>query len=109
MTYFVKRNTQQPLAQLEEGCSQDDSLMEKLFNDHGHWHKHEKPVKWEQPDTGIENEHFWRVFDTCLNALPERYGRFFMMREFLELESAEICSNEAVSVNHLNVTLYRRG
>ncbi|MDW6002988.1 RNA polymerase factor sigma-70 [Vibrio mangrovi] len=95
-------------SQLETGeCSQGDALMEKLFDDHGHWYKHERPVKWQQPDSGIENEHFWRVFDTCLNALPERYGRLFMMREFLELETPEICTNEEISVSHLNVTLYR--
>jgi RNA polymerase sigma-70 factor (ECF subfamily) len=95
-------------SQLEEGNGiQGESLIEKLFDDHGHWHKHERPLKWQQPDSGIENEHFWRVFDACLNALPERYGRLFMMREFLELTSAEICINEEISANHLNVTLYR--
>lgn len=30
-----------------------------------------------------------------------------MMREFLELDSEEICSNENISGNYLNVTLYR--
>ncbi|KUJ00329.1 RNA polymerase factor sigma-70 [Vibrio sp. MEBiC08052] len=95
-------------SQLEQGdCTQGDALMEKLFDQHGHWHKHERPVKWQQPDSCIENEHFWRVFDACLNALPERYGRLFMMREFLELETPEICHNEDISVSHLNVTLYR--
>ncbi|SHO56098.1 RNA polymerase factor sigma-70 [Vibrio quintilis] len=100
-------------SQLESGhcsdgyCGNEEGLMEQLFNKNGHWHKHERPVKWQQPDSGIESEHFWRVFETCLNALPERYGRLFMMREFLELESTEICHNETISVNHLNVTLYR--
>ncbi|WNJ96177.1 RNA polymerase factor sigma-70 [Vibrio ruber] len=95
-------------SQLEQGdCTQGDALMEKLFDQHGHWQKHERPVKWQQPDSCIEDEHFWRVFDTCLNALPERYGRLFMMREFLELATPEICHNEDISVSHLNVTLYR--
>jgi RNA polymerase sigma-70 factor (ECF subfamily) len=30
-----------------------------------------------------------------------------MMREFLELTTDEICSNEMISANSLNVTLYR--
>jgi RNA polymerase sigma-70 factor (ECF subfamily) len=30
-----------------------------------------------------------------------------MMREFLELETKEICENEEVSVSNLNTTLFR--
>ncbi|AEF53263.1 RNA polymerase factor sigma-70 [Marinomonas posidonica] len=95
-------------SQLEEGPNiSGEALMDKLFSENGHWQKHERPQKWDDPDHGIENEHFWRVFDACLNALPEKYGRLFMMREFLEMETPEICHNEEISVTSLNVTLYR--
>jgi RNA polymerase sigma-70 factor (ECF subfamily) len=95
-------------SQLEDGTGVNgDALMDQLFNENGHWHKHERPAKWNHPDSGIESEHFWRVFDACLNALPARYARLFMMREFLELESNEIIDNEEITVSHLNVTLYR--
>jgi RNA polymerase sigma-70 factor (ECF subfamily) len=95
-------------SQLEDGKGTNgEALIEQLFNQNGHWHKHEAPVKWAQPDNSIENEHFWRVFDACLTALPARYGRLFMMREFLELESDEIVNNEEITISHLNVTLYR--
>jgi len=30
-----------------------------------------------------------------------------MMREFLELDTSEICQNENLTVSNLNVTLYR--
>jgi RNA polymerase sigma-70 factor (ECF subfamily) len=85
----------------------DDALYDTLFNQRGFWHPHERPVKWNQPDTDMENSHFWQVFDACLNCMPEKYGRLFMMREFLELTTDEICSNEMISANSLNVTLYR--
>ncbi|WP_202436338.1 MULTISPECIES: sigma-70 family RNA polymerase sigma factor [Vibrio] len=84
-----------------------DELLEKLFSDNGHWQKAERPVQWQEPEQYMENDHFWRIFDTCLRMMPENYSRLFMMREFLELDSDEICSNEAISGNHLNVTLYR--
>ena len=85
----------------------DDALYDTLFNQRGFWHPHERPAKWNQPDTDMENSHFWQVFDACLNGMPDKYGRLFMMREFLELTTDEICSNEMISVNSLNVTLYR--
>jgi len=85
----------------------DDALLDTLFNQAGHWHAEERPIKWNQPYTEKENSDFWKVFDICLNDLPAKYGRLFMMREFLELTTQEICSNESISVNSLNVTLYR--
>lgn len=85
----------------------DEELFDNLFNDKGRWHVQERPGKWKQPYTDMENSHFWRVFDVCLNCMPEKYGRLFMMREFLELSTSEICSNEDISVSSLNVTLYR--
>ncbi|ADZ89484.1 RNA polymerase factor sigma-70 [Marinomonas mediterranea] len=101
-----KRHT--AASQLEEGENLNgDALMDVLFAKNGHWNKSERPQKWDDPDHGVENNHFWRVFDACLNELPERYSRLFMMREFLEMETPEICENEAVTVSHLNVTLYR--
>lgn len=101
-----KRHT--AASQLEDGPNiNGEELIEKLFNEHGHWQKSERPQKWDNPDHGVENAHFWRVFDACLNALPEKYSRFFMMREFLEMDTTEICHNEEVSVSNLNVTLYR--
>ncbi|TDR06305.1 RNA polymerase factor sigma-70 [Marinomonas communis] len=93
---------------LEEGAGRsDEALLEDLFNEKGHWQKSERPKKWDEPDHDIENSHFWRTFDVCLEALPAKHSRYFMMREFLELETKEICENEEVSVSNLNTTLFR--
>lgn len=93
---------------LEEGAGRnDDALFDTLFSEQGHWQKEQRPQKWDEPDQDLENTHFWKVFDTCLDALPARYSRLFMMREFLELESNEICDNEELSVSNLNTTLFR--
>lgn len=93
---------------LEEGAAaNDEALIDAIFNDNGSWQKDERPKKWDEPDHGVENSHFWRIFDTCLEALPAKHSRFFMMREFLELDTNEICDNEEVSVSNLNTTLFR--
>ncbi|MBJ7551061.1 RNA polymerase factor sigma-70 [Marinomonas ostreistagni] len=93
---------------LEEGAGRsDEALLEDLFNEKGHWQKDERPKKWDEPDHGLESQHFWRTFDVCLDALPAKYSRFFMMREFLELDTNEICDNEDVTVSNLNTTLFR--
>jgi len=78
-----------------------------LFNDKGLWHLDERPVAWEQPMESVKNSHFWRVFETCLHGLPENQARIFMMREFLEFESQEICELQEITVSNLHVILYR--
>lgn len=93
---------------LEEGAAlNDDALFETLFTENGHWQKEQRPMQWDEPDHNVENTHFWRIFDACLDALPAKYSRLFMMREFLELDSNEICDNEDVTVSNLNTTLFR--
>ncbi|GAB0152137.1 sigma-70 family RNA polymerase sigma factor [Marinobacterium sp. BA1] len=101
------RQQQRYVSQDKDTDTNDEAWMDSLFNARGHWHRAQRPVKWQQPDLDIERSHFWRVFDICLNALPEHSARFFMMREFLELSTTEICHTESISENNLNVTLYR--
>ncbi|CAG9000095.1 MAG: ECF RNA polymerase sigma factor SigM [Candidatus Celerinatantimonas neptuna] len=84
-----------------------DELIDVLFKENGHWQRLERPKDWEHPSASIHSDQFWKVFDACLNSMPEKYGRLFMMREFLELSSVEICVNESLSTSNLNVILYR--
>lgn len=78
-----------------------------LFNERGYWPKHEHPQPWLTPEQVMKDEHFWRVFELCLDNLPTNQGRAFMMREFIELETDEICQTMELTVSNLNVLLYR--
>ncbi|MBL4606285.1 MAG: RNA polymerase factor sigma-70 [Pseudomonadales bacterium] len=84
-----------------------DEMQETLFDRKGLWKTEERPIAWSQPAEAVKNEHFWRVFDSCLNGLPENLARVFMMRELLELESNEICETLNISTSNLHVMLYR--
>lgn len=86
---------------------QEQVFTEALFKSNGHWHRAERPSSWNGPQGGVQSEHFWRVFDACLNGLPEKQARVFMMREFIELESEEICRQLGLSTSNLHVILYR--
>ncbi len=85
----------------------DEEASNLLFNRTGFWHVDERPVEWCEPAEAVKNDHFWRVFETCLAGLPEQMARLFMMREFLELKTQEICESEDISVSNLHVILYR--
>lgn len=78
-----------------------------LFNGKGYWHQDEHPQPWGNPDEYMKQDQFWEVFEVCLDNLPGEQGRAFMMREFIEFESHEICDTLAISESNLNVMLYR--
>lgn len=68
---------------------EDENNLDQLFDGKGFWQVSERPAAWSQPAQAVKSDHFWRVFEACLNGLPENLPRLFMMREFLELESPE--------------------
>lgn len=103
------RYRQRVIASSELGDEEqrEQAFMDALFKSNGHWHQAERPTSWSGPQGAVQSEHFWRVFDACLNGLPEKQARVFMMREFIELESEEICEQLALTTSNLHVILYR--
>lgn len=86
---------------------EDGDSTPALFDQRGHWKPEEKPADWGVPDLALHDEQFWRVFETCLDGLPARQGRAFMMREFVGLDSDEICTTIGITTSNLHVLLHR--
>lgn len=83
----------------------DDDALDALFLADGH--TREMPRQWGDPDATLEQKDFFRVLEVCLDKLPAQAARIFMMREWLELETDEICKELAISASNLWVILYR--
>ncbi|MCU6434958.1 sigma-70 family RNA polymerase sigma factor [Undibacterium sp. Jales W-56] len=80
-------------------------LIDSLFAKNGH--PHEIPRAWGNPDASLEQKDFFRVLEVCLEKLPANTARVFMMREWLELETEEICKELTLTTSNLWVLLYR--
>lgn len=91
---------------IEDGADWQDS-MEALFNERGRWREEVRPVEWPSPEEAAQSRQFWLAFETCLEVLPPNASRVFMMREFLGLESEEICAQAKLSTSNLHVILHR--
>ncbi|MEX1216777.1 sigma-70 family RNA polymerase sigma factor [Saccharospirillum sp.] len=85
----------------------DDDSSPSVFDTRGFWHQADRPNRWAQPVEAIDDAQFWRVFEACLEHLPPAQGRVFMMREFIELDSDEICQSVEISTTNLHVLLHR--
>lgn len=92
------------LASDDEG---DEALAEALFEPNGHWREQARPVRWADPEASFEQQQFWRVFEACLDHLPAKTARVFMMREILGLETGEICKETGISTSNCWVVLHR--
>ena len=92
------------LSQEEESM---DQTFDTLFKSNAHWTPGQRPNNWGNPEEALRQQRFWDVFDACLKHLPENTARVFMMREFLEFETAEVCSTLNITISNCNVILHR--
>lgn len=92
---------------VDDDDEDDSEVLTRLFDGTGHWHPATAPKPWRDPDASLEDARFWRVFEACLECLPERQARVFMMREFVGLETEAICKAIGLTVTNLHVLLHR--
>lgn len=79
----------------------------ELFDQKGMWQADEKPAAWGNPHDSLHQNQFWKVFEICLEGLPGKQARVFMMKEFIELDANEICNTVGITTTNLNVMLHR--
>ncbi len=83
-----------------------DDLDESLFETQGgHWR--EMPRDWGSPEAQLGQRQFFEVLEACMDHLPPTQGRVFMMREWLELGTDEICKELQITATNLWVLLHR--
>lgn len=82
-----------------------EDLDETLFDRTGHWS--DKPQDWGSPEAACGQRQFFEVLEACCDHLPATQGRVFMMREWLELDTDEICKELQISSTNLFVLLHR--
>jgi RNA polymerase sigma-70 factor (TIGR02943 family) len=76
-----------------------------VFNAAGMWQ--EAPADWGDPEQTLGRVEFFQVLELCVEQLPGVQGRVFMMREWLELDTPEICKALAITPTNAWVLLHR--
>ncbi|MGZ8257030.1 MAG: RNA polymerase factor sigma-70 [Gallionella sp.] len=85
----------------------EEADLSELFDHKGFWQPDERPVAWGNPEASLREGQFWQVFEACLDGLPPKQARVFMMREFIELDADEICASVQLTTSNLHVLLHR--
>ncbi|PKO30200.1 MAG: RNA polymerase subunit sigma [Betaproteobacteria bacterium HGW-Betaproteobacteria-9] len=92
---------------LDSGSDDDsaDPLEHMAFKADGHFA--EKPADWGNPEQDLKSRQFMAIMDACTQKLPAVQGRLFLMREWLEMSSEEICKELGLTATNLYVQLHR--
>ena len=99
----IRRQSRDPV--VASDAETEGAEIDELFTERGHWV--ERPAAWGDPDGAFEQSQFFKALEMCLERLPERTARVFMMREHLGAETGEICKELAITPTHCWVLLYR--
>lgn len=102
----LRERVRKPTQSMTLADGSDDEL-DELFDENGRWRKETQPSDWGQPEKAFKNDQFWQILEVCLESMKENVARVFMMREFLGLDTAEICSELEISESNCWVILHR--
>lgn len=85
-----------------DGEDLDASLLDSAAK--GHWRG--MPADWGSPEAHLGQRQFFDVLEACTDHLPPAQGRVFLMREWLELSTEDICKELQITATNLWVLLY---
>jgi RNA polymerase sigma-70 factor (ECF subfamily) len=89
-------------AQIESGEIED---FDELFKEDG---RRLHPVQnWGDPEELLSRQEFFEVLQACVDGLPSSLGRIFLMREWLEYETPQICKELNITATNCHVMLFR--
>lgn len=105
LDHFRRQSRETSLDELPEISSEIDEDSEDAFNERGGWKT--KPSDWGNPLQSLESREFMEILQHCLDALPERLARLFMLREVMEENTEMICQEMSITPTNLWTMLYR--
>jgi RNA polymerase sigma-70 factor (ECF subfamily) len=76
-----------------------------FFEPGGHWHA--RYAEWGDPEDAALRAQFLRILQACMDLLPPKLARLFMLREVLEEPTELICHELGISATNVWTMLYR--
>jgi len=103
MIDYFRKQTRQNTQEFDDELLNNDA---EYFDQTGHWQIDFS--SWSKPDKSVEQEQFLQVLEQCISRLPARMAQLFMLREFEDMSSDEICQLMSISsMNNFWVMLSR--
>ena len=101
----ILRQRKREVCLAEDESDGSDELDALMFRPDGHFAA--QPAEWGNPEQDLRSRQFFEVLEVCCEKLPAAMARVFMMREWLELSSEEVCKELQLTPTNLYVQLHR--
>ncbi len=101
----LRQHMREPVAAGANDAGEEEDLDALLYRSDGHFR--DMPEHWADPCSELQRDQFFAVLEACLEHLPNRQGRVFLMREWLEIDSRVICQELGIAPTNLWVQLHR--
>ncbi|RYG07516.1 MAG: sigma-70 family RNA polymerase sigma factor [Burkholderiales bacterium] len=101
----ILRQRQREVCLADDESDGSEELEALMFRPDGHYAT--QPAEWGDPEQALRSRQFFEVLEICCEKLPAAMARVFMMREWLELSSEEICKELGLTPTNLYVQLHR--
>ena len=101
---LLRQRKREVALEVDEGDGSEE-LDALVFKADGHYAV--QPSDWGNPEQDLNSRQFFQVLEACAEKLPAAMGRVFLMREWLELSSEEICKELKLTPTNLYVQLHR--
>ncbi len=102
---FRREARETPLEDPEEVLEDMDHQIAAQFKPNGHWLN--RLADWGNPESTLEASQFREVLQRCMDGLPDRLARLFLLREVLEEDTDTICQELDITPTNLWTMLYR--
>lgn len=91
----------------ERGLRDDGAAVEEAadFDAQERWRA--PPAAWSAPERALDDDEFWRAFDACMDALPEKLRTPFILRELEGLDTPSLTGLFSVTKSNLWAMLSR--
>jgi RNA polymerase sigma-70 factor (ECF subfamily) len=101
----ILRQRQREVSLATDDGDGSEELEALAFKADGHFVN--EPADWGDPEQELNSRQFFAILEACAEKLPPAMGRVFLMREWLELPSEEICKELQLTATNLYVQLHR--
>jgi len=96
---YFRKVSREKVQEFDENSTINGSKKkEDYFDEQGHWNVGFS--NWSKPEKAMEQDEFLQILQQCIERLPERMGQLFILREFEDMKSEEIC--ELLSISTMN-------
>lgn len=100
---FRRQQRETALEEPEE-IADDAPGMDEFFEGR-HWS--EPPQSWGEPASLLQQDQFLQILQDCMDKLPKKLARIFLLREVEETDNDEICKELEILPTNAWVMLYR--